>query len=210
MDLPTTVTNRAQGNNYVGATGMEFAVQTGFCIRTGFYITNSGSDTMLMSLSATNNYEAFEFISGINEEVVITPGSTKLIPFNFKGIKDPSGPSNASGPEGTGNYTTYADLSFVSEADRIADTTRFNISSQPRDGIIRVRLTGYVTGYYGRDDEFIPAHPEKFLGITGLRMIGQGRNQLQWVNPATGYYFEDYELESGVGKYFKLVTGRLY
>ena len=30
MSLPTTVTNRAQGNNYVGATGMEFAVQTGF------------------------------------------------------------------------------------------------------------------------------------------------------------------------------------
>ena len=94
-----TVTNRAQGNNYVGATGIEFAVQTGFCIRTGFYITNSGSDTMLMSLSTTNNYEAFEFISGVNEEVVITLGSTKLIPFNFKGIKDSSGPSNASGPE---------------------------------------------------------------------------------------------------------------
>lgn len=201
MSLPTTVTNRAQGNNYVGATGMEFAVQTGFCIRTGFYITNSGSDTMLMSLSTTNNYEAFEFISGINEEVVITPGSTKLIPFNFKGIKDSSGPSNASGPEGTGNYTTYADLSFVSEADRIVDTTEDLIyPGQPRDGIIRVRLTGYVTGYYGRDDEFIPAHPEKFLGITGLRDDrGKGRNQLQWVNPATGYYFERYRLESGVG-----------
>ena len=54
-------------------------------------------------------------------------------------------------------------LSFVSEADRIADTTEDLIyPGQPRDGIIEFNLTGYVTDYYGRDDEFIPAHPEKF------------------------------------------------
>ena len=88
MSLPTAVTQREQGTGYIGVTGMEFAVQTGFGIRTGFYLTNSGTTTVRMTLEEQGDViEAYDFISGqLNNDqdkrVSILAGSTKFIPSN--------------------------------------------------------------------------------------------------------------------------------
>ena len=200
MSLPTAVTQRAQGTGYIGVTGMEFAVQTGFGIRTGFYLTNSGTTTVRMTLEEQGDViEAYDFISGqLNNDqdkrVSILAGSTKFIPFDFYGLKDASGPLGTSGPAGTGAYTTQVDLSFVSEIDGTKDRTYYN--GQPELGVIRVDLTGYVTGHFGSTNELIPAHPQKFLGITNQKDdSGLYYHDLQWINPPTGYYFEKYHIQ---------------
>ena len=200
MSLPTAVTQRAQGTGYIGVTGMEFAVQTGFGIRTGFYLTNSGTTTVRMTLEEQDDViEAYDFISGqLNNDqdkrVSILAGSTKFIPFDFYGLKDVSGPLGATGPAGTGAYTTQVNLSFVSEIDGTKDRTYYN--GQPELGVIRVDLTGYVTGHFGSTSELIPAHPQKFLGITNQKDdLGLYYHDLQWVNPPTGYYFEKYHIQ---------------
>ena len=200
MSLPTAVTQRAQGTGYIGVTGMEFAVQTGFGIRTGFYLTNSGTTTVRMTLEEQGDViEAYDFISGQlnndqDERVSILAGSTKFIPFVFYGLKDVSGPLGTAGPAGTGAYTTQVNLSFVSEIDGTKDRTYYN--GQPELGVIRVDLTGYVTGHFGSTNELIPAHPQKFLGITNQKDdLGLYYHDLQWVNPPTGYYFEKYHIQ---------------
>ena len=200
MSLPTAVTQRAQGTGYIGVTGMEFAVQTGFGIRTGFYLTNSGTTTVRMTLEEQDDViEAYDFISGqLNNDqdkrVSILAGSTKFIPFDFYGLKDVSGPLGATGPAGTGAYTTQVNLSFVSEIDGTKDRTYYN--GQPELGVIRVDLTGYVTGHFGSTNELIPAHPQKFLGITNQKDDqGLYYHDLQWINPPTGYYFEKYHIQ---------------
>ena len=200
MSLPTAVTQRAQGTGYIGVTGMEFAVQTGFGIRTGFYLTNSGTTTVRMTLEEQDDViEAYDFISGqLNNDqdkrVSILAGSTKFIPFDFYGLKDVSGPLGATGPAGTGAYTTQVNLSFVSEIDGTKDRTYYN--GQPELGVIRVDLTGYVTGHFGSTNELIPAHPQKFLGITNQKDdSGLYYHDLQWINPPTGYYFEKYHIQ---------------
>jgi hypothetical protein len=200
MSLPTAVTQRAQGTGYIGVTGMEFAVQTGFGIRTGFYLTNSGTTTVRMTLEEQGDViEAYDFISGQlnndqDERVSILAGSTKFIPFDFYGLKDVSGPLGTTGPAGTGAYTTQVNLSFVSEIDGTKDRTYYN--GQPELGVIRVDLTGYVTGHFGSTSELIPAHPQKFLGITNQKDdLGLYYHDLQWVNPPTGYYFEKYHIQ---------------
>ena len=200
MSLPTAVTQRAQGTGYIGVTGMEFAVQTGFGIRTGFYLTNSGTTTVRMTLEEQGDViEAYDFISGQlnndqDERVSILAGSTKFIPFDFYGLKDVSGPLGTTGPAGTGAYTTQVNLSFVSEIDGTKDRTYYN--GQPELGVIRVDLTGYVTGHFGSTNELIPAHPQKFLGITNQKDDqGLYYHDLQWINPPTGYYFEKYHIQ---------------
>lgn len=203
MSLPTAVTQRAEGTGYVGVTGMEFAVQTGFAIRTGFYLTNSGTSNVIMQLQLVgNDFEAYDFISGVyspqdsqDERVTILAGSTKFIPFDFYGYKDVSGPqSPISGPAGTGSYNTQINLSFRSELDGSLDQTYY--AGQPALGVIRVNLTGYVTGHFGSTTELTPAYPKKFLGITGQKDAqGTYYHDLKWTNPPTGYYFEKYKIE---------------
>lgn len=189
MALPTTVTNRAELNEHVSQTGMEFAVQTGHALRTGFYLTNSGNATMTMSISTQNVYDAFDIISGINESISINAGTTKFIPFDFYGYKPISGPylSDISGPAGTGSYNTYLDLRFSSEQDGRNDPA----------GTIRVYLTGYVTGYYQRNGvEFKPSHPSGFLVLKNeYGTNGFPKNTLYWQHPETGYYFDKYQIQ---------------
>lgn len=204
MSIPTAVTQRAEGTGYIGVTGMEFAVQTGFAIRTGFYLTNSGTTSVRMTLeldsSAHNFDQTYDFISGtydVNDDrrVTILAGSTKFIPFDFYGLKSTSGPqSPITGPAGTGSYNTAINLSFISEIDGSQDRTYY--AGQPELGVIRVNLTGYVTGHFGSTSELTPAHPQKFLGITGQKDdLGVYYHDLRWVNPPTGYYFEKYKIE---------------
>lgn len=188
MALPTTVTQRAELNEYVAQTGMAFAVQTGHAIRTGFYLTNSGNAAMTLNITTQNVYDAFDFISGVNENISINPGSTKFVPFDFYGYKPISGPYAPliSGPAGTGYYSTYCDLNFTSESDGKVDP----------NGAIRLYLTGYVTGYYGRSAEFEPSYPSGFLVLSNqYGLNGLPKNTLYWQHPKTGYYFDKYKIQ---------------
>ena len=196
MSTPSTVTNRAQGNTYIGVTGMEIAVQTGFAIRTGFYLTNSGNSTVLMDLElASTEYDAFDFISGQDSQVVIPAGFSKLIGFDFYGLKDSSGPMAVSGPAGTGAYITSVDLTFTSQQDGSLDETFY--SSAPSSGTMRLNITGFVTGIYNDTQEFEPSHPSGFLVETGFYdKSGSPYQKMKWENPSTGYYFEKYQLQN--------------
>lgn len=203
MSLPTAVTQRAEGTGYIGVTGMEFAVQTGFAIRTGFYLTNSGTANVKMTLELDPNakiYDSYDFYTGTlngndDKRIIIPAGSTKFIPFDFYGLKDVSGPQAPfSGPAGTGSYNTEINLSFRSEIDGTKDRTYY--AGQPDLGVIRVNLTGYVTGHFGSSAELTPAYPKKFLGVTGQKdSLGVYYHELKWDNPPTGYYFEKYKIE---------------
>lgn len=194
MSLPSTVTQRSQGNTYIANTGMEIAVQTGFAIRTGFYLTNSGNSTILMDLDyVSTKYDAFDFISGQNSPVAIPAGSTRLIGFDFYGLKDSSGPIG-TGPDGTGAYTATLDLSFTSQQDGEKDQT-YHGGSQP-SGVIKMNITGFVTGYYQEATEFVPSHPSGFVVETGFyNQSGFPYQRMKWENPSTGYYFEKYKLQ---------------
>lgn len=193
MALPSTVTSRAEGNEFVATTGMEISVQTGFAIRTGFYLTNSGSYGVDVTMVTNNTDLAFDFISGVQSEISLPAGSTKLIPFDFYGLKDVSGPvAGSTGPAGTGAYTVSPVLTVRSKINNQTDP----------EGTIRVRITGYVTGAINRSavvgpqPDIAPQHPSGFLVLTGkLSDAGKPYNQLQWKNPSTGYYFEEYQLQ---------------
>lgn len=196
MSLPSTVTQRAQGNTYIGNTGMEIAVQTGFAIRTGFYITNSGNSSMEMDLDyISTKYDAFDFLSGLNEPVTIPAGSSRLIGFDFYGLKDSSGPDlAATGPLGTGAYTATLNLSFTATQNNEEDET-FYSGPQPL-GRIRVGVTGYVTGTLYDTTEFTPSHPSGFLVKSGLYSgDGSPYQELKWSHPSTGYYYEEIEIQ---------------
>jgi len=193
MALPSTVTSRAEGNEFVATTGMEISVQTGFAIRTGFYLTNSGSYGVDVTMVTNNTELAFDFISGVQSEISLPAGSTRLIPFDFYGLKDVSGPvAGSTGPAGTGAYTVSPVLTVRSKINNQTDP----------EGTIRVRITGYVTGAINRSavvgpqPDIAPQHPSGFLVLTGkLSDGGKPYNQLQWKNPSTGYYFEEYQLQ---------------
>ena len=195
MALPSSVTSRPQENTYIGVTGIEVAVQTGFAIRTGFYLTNSGNTTVEMDVNPFNNFpDTFKWISGVDAPINIPAGSTRFIPFDFYGLKDISGPSATSGPAGAGNYTSYARFSFKSQYDNTQDETYY--PGAPASGVIKLNITGYVTGYYGRADEFLPSHPSGFLVLTG-QYSGDGTsyNELHWTHPSTGYYYEKIKIQ---------------
>ena len=66
MALPSAVTSRGDGNNFIATTGMVLTGITGFGIRTGFYLTNSGSHPIETSLGYNegNTPGIFEFPSG--------------------------------------------------------------------------------------------------------------------------------------------------
>lgn len=196
MTLPSTVTSREQGNTFIASTGMEISVQTGFAIRTGFYLTNSGNYGVDVTVVAGDNDLAFDFISGVESTISLPAGATRLVPFDFYGLKDVSGPvAGSTGPAGTGAYKAHPLIEVRSQINNQADP----------EGEIRVDITGYVTGaisrsaVVGSQPDIPPEHPSGFLVLTGsFDDSGKPYNQLEWKNPSTGYYFENYQLQYSV------------
>lgn len=205
MATPSTVIQRAQGNTYIGQTGMLMTVQTGFAVRTGFYMTNSGSTTMNISLYPNVDYDAIDFISGTgyNNPIKVPPGTHRFVPFDFYGLKSTSGnvyvtgPTGASGPAGPNPYEFTIQMSCDSEYNGQRSTQTYPGNGA---GLIRMFVTGYVTGYYGQTVEFRPEHPSGFLVQSGL-YSGNGApyNKLKWTNPSKKYFFEKYKLQRSDG-----------
>ena len=193
---------RREGTDFVGNTGLGTYVVTGFSMRTGFYVTNSGSHTLETritrkdtSLNANQQpFKAFEFPSGIGEPIIIKPGDNTFIPFYFNGMMDNiSGPSlyDSTGPFVSGSYVTSLQITSTTAEDGIPDIS----------GPITMGITGYVTGwevnpFRGHEGDN-PGHPEKFLIKTGIydSSSGYARNFLKWEIPATGYYGTRYNIQ---------------
>ena len=196
---------RRQGDDFVGNTGLGTYIVTGFSMRTGFYLTNSGAHTLETRISRKDTssnpnqppFKAFEFPSGIDDPIIIKPGDNAFIPFYFNGLMDNiSGPSSYSstGPFNSGSYVTTLQLTSTTAEDGVSDIS----------GPITMGITGYITGwpgaggnpYRGHDGDN-PGHPEKFLVKTGLydSSSGYARNFLKWEVPATGYYATRYYIQ---------------
>jgi len=188
MAVPGTVTKRAQGNTFIGSTGLYVKGQTGFSISTGFYLTNSGNYPIETSLSRSDIYtEVFEFPSGIDVPLTILPGEHKFIPFNTRFVLDNlgSGPDpTLTGPDGDGLFVSNLTLASISQYDGSADP----------DGAISISITGQVTGADSWTSEF-PAKPSGFLVKTELTTEGKPRSILRWNHPETGYYLTRYRIE---------------
>ena len=78
MAVPSAVTQRKEGNTFVAESGMLVSGVTGFGIRTGFYLTNSGNYPIRTELADGANYPMiFDFPSG--NSFTINPGQNKII-----------------------------------------------------------------------------------------------------------------------------------
>jgi len=192
MALPSTVTKRAQSNDFIASTGITLTGVTGFSVSTGFYLTNSGSNGISTSLSFDEAYVGegmFGFPSG--KKFSIQAGTSKFIPFEMAFLQDnyASGPDQTStGPDGNGLWTTQFNLSTISEETAVSDPS----------GDIRIFVTGKVTGFQGGSGPFTssaPAHPSGFLVTTDYGIKGKPETVLRWQHPSTGYYLTKYEIE---------------
>ena len=190
MSLPSTVTSRAEGNSFVANTGMSLTGVTGFGIRTGFYLTNSGNYPIRTELSYSEApvLGIFDFPSG--QQFDILAGTTKFIPFEMTFSQDNiSGPAvGATGPDINGTWVSSFNLSTRSLQNAQPDT----------DGNIIVGITGQVTGFGGGTGPFtttIPAHPSGFLVTTDYGTNGKPQQVLRWQHPSSGYYFQRYKIE---------------
>ena len=108
MAIPTTVTRRAEGNDFVASTGMLLSGVTGFTLRTGFYLTNSGNYPIETTISTIENF-AFTVPSGIETPITTLAGHTTLIPFDFIAAMPSSGPvgtATSTGPDHDGTWRT--------------------------------------------------------------------------------------------------------
>jgi hypothetical protein len=190
MSLPSTVTSRAEGNEFVASTGITLTGVTGFGLRTGFYLTNSGNYPVRTDISY---YEAgtqgvFEFPSG--QRFDILAGQSKFIPFEMVFVQDNiSGPAvGATGPETNGLWTSQFSLSTISKRNGQDDPS----------GAIKLNVTGQVTGFQAGSGPFtstIPAHPSGFLVTTDYALDGKPTSTLRWQHPSSGYYFTKYKIE---------------
>ena len=114
MALPSAVTSRGDGNDFIATTGMVLTGITGFGIRTGFYLTNSGSHPIETSLGYNegNTPGIFEFPSG--QHFTILPGKSKFIPFEMvfvqNNINGPTTSDMSTGPDTVGTYETFFSL----------------------------------------------------------------------------------------------------
>ena len=89
-----STSQRKEGLDFVSNTGLSVYAITGQVLRTGFYLTNSGTSVISTTANITSPYTAFEFPSGKPETAVKTsPGHSSFIPFYFKGLQD-----NVTGP----------------------------------------------------------------------------------------------------------------
>ena len=185
---------RPENTSFVSNTGLSTYVVTGFSMRTGFYLTNSGRYSLETRIERNDAFKAFEFPSGINKPIPIPPGKNAFIPFYFNGMLDNlSGPVAGTGPFNNGIYTTSLSITSVSQTDGVADIS----------GPITLGITGYVTGlgagnpFRGIVDDN-PGSPEKFLIKTGIYDTSSGypRNFLTWRVPESGYYTTRYSIEN--------------
>ena len=185
---------RPENTAFVSNTGLSTYVVTGFSMRTGFYLTNSGRYPLETRIERNDAFKAFEFPSGISEPIPIPPGKNAFIPFYFNGMLDNlSGPIAGTGPFSNGIYTTSLSITSISERDGVADVS----------GPITLDITGYVTGlgtgnaYRGIVDDN-PGNPEKFLIKTGIYDTSSGypRNFLTWRVPESGYYTTRYSIQN--------------
>ena len=193
MAVPSAVTQRKEGNTFVAESGMLVSGVTGFGIRTGFYLTNSGNYPIRTELADGANYPMiFDFPSG--NSFTINPGQNKFIPFEVLFAQDNTAdtPSSAlsTGPDQNGKYEEYFYL-----------TTTSDFNGQPdSEGRIRMTITGQVTGFgagegTGPLTSTRPAYPSGFRGVTQYGENGKPETVLRWYHPTTGYYFSRYKLE---------------
>lgn len=197
-----TVNTRTEGAEFVSNTGMPVYVPTGFSLRTGFYLTNSGNVTTTTTIDTSKNkYSVFEFPSGsVSNPIVTPPGATHFVPFYFNGFGANNDSANIGGgggnvgnPQLTG-YEGFVTLSTKAEVDNEADPS----------GDITLGITGYISGwdfspYAGRSSEN-PMFPSKFLVKTGYYDVsGRPFHYLQWEHPESGYYLTRYNLETSQG-----------
>ena len=179
------IVDRPNGNTFIPSTGMALPfVQTGFQIRTGFYITNSGNVGIDLCFNRNNDYIAFTFPSGLKESEVssinIPRGQCKYIEFDYTAYMDIfSGPKGSSGPAYSGRYTTELDIFSQASTNRQTDP----------NGNIKMFITGTTSGAE-------PAIPTRFLVKTGL-YSGDGVpiTELSWQHPSGDYYSTQYKIE---------------
>lgn len=199
MATPTTVTQRAEGLDFVSRTGMLLTGVTGFAYRTGFYLTNSGSHSINSSVVlSTSNPEFIDFPSGTSFD--INPGTNKFIPFDFIPVgNNTSGPvSTVSGPYANGRSSSTIIINTISNRTNTPDAS----------GLIRVLVTGQTTGFgslpldqdggnigVGPKTSDTPLYPNSFKVIFGDSDDGSQNARLRWNHPATGYYFSRYQIE---------------
>ena len=197
MSLPSEVTSRGEGNDFIATTGMVLTGITGFGIRTGFYLTNSGSHPIETTVGYNDaaTTTIFDFPSG--QHFTLLAGKSKFIPFEFVFVQDNiSGPTTSNlstGPDVNGKYENFFTLSTVSQFDGQSDG----------EGSIRVNVTGQVTGFKevvsgpASPEWFTtgPAHPSGFLVTTDYGRNGKPECVLRWQHPSTGYYFKRYQVD---------------
>ena len=195
MSIPSSVTSRIPGNEFLGVTGMSVTGVTGFGIRTGFYLTNSGNYPITTEISYNESFspKSFNFPSGQSFEIVA--GQNKFIPFEFVFAQDNfgSGPDvTSTGPDNNGLYTQTFRLDTVSQ---------FNGQSDP-SGRILFQFTGQVSGFsaaIGAQGAAVtapkPQYPSGFRAVTDFSKDGRPQATLRWYHPNTGYYLTQYSIE---------------
>jgi len=190
MSVPSTVTQRAEGNEFVNSTGMLLSGFSGFTIRTGFYLTNSGSYPISTSMTRNDTFvDTYDFPSGMDSPIKILPGENKFIPFDFTAtINTFTGPTDlgtSSGPDHNGLFISQLTLNTVSEYDGRIDP----------EGDIKVNITGKVTGGPAISQE-LPSKPSGFLVKSSYGANGKPQAELQWQHPSSGYYLSRYKIDS--------------
>ena len=196
MAVPGTVTRRAEGNVFVAETGMVLTGVTGFGIRTGFYLTNSGNFPIETEVgyNAAATPGIFDFPSG--QDFTILPGQNKFIPFEMVFVQDniygPTTSDQSTGPDTDGRYTTVLTLDTISQFDGQSDP----------DGVIKVYVTGQVSGFLataasGPTEVMMsnPVYPSGFLVTTDYAADGKPESVLRWQHPSTGYYLKRYQID---------------
>ena len=192
MSVPSTVTNRAEGNEFIASTGMLLSGFTGFTIRTGFYLTNSGNYPISTSMTREDTFvDTYDFPSGLETPIKILAGENKFIPFDFTAtVSSASGPvdeATSSGPDHNGVFVSRLTLHTVSEYDGQTDL----------EGSIKVNITGQVTGGPVISQE-LPSKPSGFLAKSSYGTNGKPQTELQWQHPSSGYYLSRYKIDSAV------------
>jgi len=197
MAIPSTVTKRAENNDFVGVTGMLLSGVTGFSLRTGFYLTNSGNYSIETQIvSNTDAYpESYIFPSGKKFEIL--PGENKFIPFDFTFVANEwvGGSGPVSGP--------YRDGTFVNIL-RLKSKSVFN-GNEDISGNIRVYVTGQTTGFgvppynaSGPLTASAPLYPSGFRVLSDYALNGKPNATLRWYHPHTGYYLTQYQIERAI------------
>jgi hypothetical protein len=203
MAVPSTVTKRSEGNTFIAVTGMTLTGVTGFGLRTGFYLTNSGSYPIETEVSYNDAQTPGIFTFPSGQDFNILPGQNKFIPFEMvfaqNNTSGPTDTSQSTGPDTDGVYRTIFTLNTRSEFDGQSDP----------DGVVEVYVTGYVSGFLatpGTTSADItaprsaammsnPVYPSGFLVETSYANNGKPRSVLRWQHPSTGYYLKRYQID---------------